>query len=129
MLILALVATVGVAVYLSAVSSNERIWQAAEERVRKEEVEALAAPAIYYAYIRNSTGELWVILATGPLGVDVYAVYLDGRQLEPANFTLPLHVPPNTVEAIGPFRAEAPESIVSVSTSAGDVDAPVDLLP
>jgi hypothetical protein len=129
MLLVAVIAAVGVSIYLAASVGVQRSLQAQQRSAERAVAEALGEPAILYAYEKNSTGMVWIVIATGPSKVRVHAAYLDGNPLEPVNFTLPLTVPPETVEVIGPFRAPGPGVVVKISTDMGDVEAPLDLLP
>ena len=128
-LLVTVVAAVGISIYLAASSQVQKSLQAEQARVREAEAGALGLPSIYYAYIHNSTGQLWIVIATGPANVTVYAVYLDDQPVQPVNQSLPVTLPADTVTVLGPFEAGGAGYRVRVSTSAGDVEATVDVLP
>ena len=132
-LLVTVVAAVGVSIYLAAASHIASVEQDLSRRLAEREAEALSRPAIVYAYAYNSTGELWLILETGPSKVTVYGVYLGGQPVEPQGFQLPVTLPADSTVKLGPFNAlqalERGALEVSVSTSAGDVTAAVDLIP
>ena len=132
-LLIALVAVIGTGIYLTAVSHVLSTEQDLLTRLGEERAEVLGQPVVLHAYAYNSTGELWVIVMTGPLEVKVYGAYMGGAPLEPEGFPLPQTLPPDSTVKLGPFNATQPlgegQLTLTLATSAGRVTAPVDLLP